>query len=415
MTKRAAAIALVLTGCTWMLAGCSDVTKPASPAPTPSSSSPSAQPTPEARAAPLPEPVRNPYQGGAERAWSVELADRPSSVVYDRQSGTLVAALAAARGTQLHAFSVASSGRTLPTWTYEIPDGAELIAMDASSGSVFVSVGSGTAGAGSGASREESAVGVAPGSSAAPDTEPSDLIVLSARSGAEELRWSGAHVLDTEVPRLVGAYDAGAGIARLGRDSVLAAVIDAGGDAVKDKRLFTADGEVTIGADIINTGIPARSGTTFITFPQLSEVGGDECWSVTDGIVCVDAGQVVEYDERGNLRRTTPLSARSAGSLYHVQGMDPDVTAGELAAALAETGEGDQATAVLAAGRWLTDIPAGAELLERGAPFALVGKGIVNLATGEALTDDGLAGEGRSADMFFEWDGSALHYLRPLG
>ncbi|MCI7305931.1 MAG: hypothetical protein MR522_06690 [Trueperella sp.] len=389
MTKRAAAIALVLTGCTWMLAGCSDVTKPASPTPTPSSSSPSAQPTPEARPAPLPEPVRNPYQGGAERAWSVELADRPSSVVYDRQSGTLVAALAAARGTQLHAFSVASSGRTLPTWTYEIPDGAELIAMDASSGSVFVSVGLGT--------------------------EPSDLIVLSARSGAEELRWSRAHVLDTEVPRLVGAYDSGAGIARLGRDSVLAAVIDVGGDAVKDKRLFTADGEVTIGADIIDTGIPARSGTTFITFPQLSEVSGDECWSVTDGIVCVDAGQVVEYDERGNLRRATALSARSAGSLYHVQGMDPDVTAGELASALAETGEGDHATAVLAAGRWLTDIPAGAELLERGAPFALVGKGIVNLATGEALTDDGLAGEGRSADMFFEWDGSALHYLRPLG
>lgn len=415
MTKHAAAIALALAGCTWMLAGCSDVTKPASPTPTPSSSSESTQPTPEATAAPLPEPVRNPYEGGAEREWAVELADRPSSVVYDRQSGTLVAAIAAARGTQLHAFSVANSGRTLPIWTYEVPDAAGIIAMDASSGSVFVSVGSGAAGSRSGASREEPTAGATPAGKITPDAEPSDLIVLSARSGAEELRWSRAHVLDTEVPRLVGAYDSGAGIARLGRDSVLAAVIDVGGDAVKDKRLFTADGEVRIGADIIDTGIPARSGTTFITFPQLSEVSGDECWSVTDGIVCVDAGQVVEYDERGNLRRATALSARSAGSLYHVQGMDPDVTAGELASALAETGEGDHATAVLAAGRWLTDIPAGAELLERDAPFALVGKGIVNLATGEALTDDGLAGEGRSADMFFEWDGSALHYLRPLG
>lgn len=468
MRKRA--VALVLAGCA-VLTACTDVTKPASPTATPSApDSASAPGADEPSAEPTPEPVRNPYEGGAERDWSVELPGQPTAVVYDRQSGTLIAALAEARGTQLHAFSVSSSGRTLPIWTYDIPDATDILAMDASSGSVFVSVGdagagSGDAGSGGAGAAEANAGGADAGRATASsgkmtDAVPSDFIVLGARSGAEELRWTRAHVLDTEVPWLVGAYDAGAGIVRLGRDSVLAAVIDSGGRVIEDERLFTADAQVRLGIDIVDTGIPGTAGTTFVTYPGLSKVSGDKCWSVTDGIVCVGAGQVVEYDARANLRRETPLRAGSAGEVFEVAGMDPDVTARELAEALAEradaagvdsagegaggsgsgasggagTGESDSAdsdvpeadkpaanardratVAVLADGRWLTDIPAGAEPFARGAPFAQAGNAIVNLVTGEALVEDALVGEGHSADMFFEWDGSALHYLRPLG
>lgn len=42
----------------------------------------------------------------------------------------------------------------------------------------------------------------------------------------------------TPVPLLVGAYDSGVGIAKLGRDSVSAAIMDSTGRVIADERLF---------------------------------------------------------------------------------------------------------------------------------------------------------------------------------
>lgn len=453
--RRLAAIAAILIA----LAGCTSVTTPASPS-TPSRSTP--EPTSSPTATPSPHtPARNPYEGGAERAWAVNLPGEPSALVFDRQSGTLVAAVADGHGTRLHAFAVSNSGRTLPAWSYTIPDAAPLARMDAASGSIYLSVG---------------------------EDQPTDLIILGARSGTEELRWSRAHVLDTEVPFLVGAYDSGGGIARLGRDSVLAAMIDNKGRILSDQRIFmagTSTDSITAGTDIINTRLPGAAGTTFIVYPEMSVVHGEACWSMVDGIVCISSGadgrSVLEYDRRGYRLRQTPLTEGSAGMVYDVQAINADTTSKEFASALtakvnehSEDAKGGQPSegpsdeprgrgagssndghepageaaeptdaaaepsnggdepssttptaspttpertpAILSDGRWVTEIPQGAEPLKRGAPYGIVNKTVTHLVTGKALADNlVLAGAGQSADMFFEWDGTKLHYLRPLG
>lgn len=490
-----AGLALALSACS------SSITEPASPS-TPLGT-PSATPTATPEPEPEPEPVRNPYEAGAERDWSIDLVDEPSAVVYDRQSGTVVVAIESRRGTMLEAYSVSNSGRTLPTWDYEVADGGVVGSMDASSGLVFVQVG-----------------------------KSDDLVILNARNGAEELRWTRSHVLDPDIPELVGAYDSGGGIVKLGRDSVLTAIVDETGDVIKDERLFMLDqstDELTVGTDIVNTHLASRAGTAFIAYPEMSLVFGEECWSATDGIVCTttDDGElsVVEYDRRGNALAVTEIDRNAAAIVYEPVAFNGDVTAEELAEALAQdvadagdsepgaetdtadadtdgtdgdgtgetdagesdsgetdTGEsstddtstaepdtgdtsaddtstGDSGTAepdteatgaddaaadtsapdddelvseddiggqsvfpatrtpaILHDGTWITDLPADAEPLRRGAPFALLGERLINVVTSEELLDTTvLVGEGHSSDMFFEWDGQTLHYLRPLG
>lgn len=451
-----AGLALALSACS------SSITEPASPS-TPLGT-PSATPTATPEPEPEPEPVRNPYEAGAERDWSIDLVDEPSAVVYDRQSGTVVVALESRRGTMLEAYSVSNSGRTLPTWDYEVADGGVVGSMDASSGLVFVQVG-----------------------------KSDDLVILNARSGDEELVWTRAHVLDSDIPVLVGAYDSGGGIVKLGRDSVLTAIVDETGDVIKDERLFMLDqstDELTVGTDIVNTHLASRAGTAFIAYPEMSLVFGEECWSATDGIVCTttdDGGlSVVEYDRRGNALAVTEIDRNAAAIVYEPVAFNGDVTAEELAEALAEdvggeTGEpeasaspdssanpsddaspsdgaspsesaspessanpsdgaspsesagGDELVgeddiggpsifsaprtpAMLHDGEWVTDLPASARALTRGAPFALLKDRLINVVTSEELLDTTvLVGEGHSSDMFFEWDGTTLHYLRPLG
>lgn len=446
-----AGLALALSACS------SSITEPASPS-TPLGT-PSATPTATPEPEPEPEPVRNPYEAGAERDWSIDLVDEPSAVVYDRQSGTVVVALESRRGTMLEAYSVSNSGRTLPTWNYEVADGGVVGSMDASSGLVFVQVG-----------------------------KSDDLVILNARNGAEELRWTRSHVLDPDIPELVGAYDSGGGIAKLGRDSVLTAIVDETGDVINDERLFMLDqstDELTVGTDIVNTHLASRAGTAFIAYPEMSLVFGEECWSATDGIVCTttDDGElsVVEYDRRGNALAVTKIDRNAAAIVYEPVAFNGDVTAAELAEALAQDAadagdsepgaetdtadagtdvtDGDSGTAepdteatgadnaaadtsspdddklvseddiggqsvfpatrtpaILHDGTWITDLPADAEPLRRGAPFALLGERLINVVTSEELLDTTvLVGKGHSSDMFFEWDGQTLHYLRPLG
>ncbi|WP_434726105.1 hypothetical protein [Trueperella pyogenes] len=397
-------IALAAVAC--VLAGCSSVVVPAAPT-TPPTADPSPAVSESAPEATRPS-ARNPYEGGAKRDWAVSLPGEPKAVAFDRQSGTVVAAIEDGRGTRLHAFSVSNSGRTLPIWTYDVPGSEALAKIDAASGKVYVSAGQAAA--------------------------PRDLIALDARSGAEQLRWSRAHVLDAEVPLLVGAYDSGVGIAKLGRDSVSAAIMDSTGRVIADERLFmlnsTTDA-IDAGADIINTGLQGKSprtgsapNTSFITYPALNVLSAERCWNLTDGSVCVSDGKVLVYDPRGNLLRQNPLPEASAAAAYEVRGMNADTSAAELDSALrekvAQSAQGSteptsRVPAILTNGAWLTALPAGAEPLRRGAPFGVVNGNVVNLATSEALAERVIAGAGRSADMFFEWDGSALHYLRPQG
>ena len=467
----------VAAGLTLALSACSSsITEPASPS-TPLGT-PSAIPTAtvEPEPEPEPEPARNPYEAGAERDWSIDLAGQPSSIVYDRQSGTIAVALESRRGTRVEAFSVSNSGRTLPVWDYEVADGGVIGSMDAASGLVFVQVGN--------------------------SGDPDDLVILNARNGGEEMRWTRSHVLDPDIPMLVGAYDSGGGIVKLGRDSVLAAIVDESGDVIKDERLFMLDqstDELTLGTDIVNTHLASRAGTAFIVYPEMSLVFGEECWAASDGIVCImaegDELSVVEHDRRGNTLAVTEINENSAAITYEPVAFNGDVTAEELADALAEdvsrdsdpndepgaeetweseqaddlgdsddlgdvdgtgapaeaddpaTGETDEAAsdapvtdahgdalvgeddiggasiypktripAMLHDGEWFTDLPADAEPLRRAAPFAFIGERLVSLITsGELLDNEVLVGVGQSSDMFFEWDGTTLYYLRPLG
>lgn len=436
----------IVAGMVVLLAGCSSsVTQPASPSappePPPSSAAPEPEPEPE------PDPVRNPYEAGAERDWAIELDDEPSAVVYDRQAGTAVVAFETSRGTLLEAFSVTNSGRTLPIWDYEVADGGIVGAMDAASGLIYVQVGDGN--------------------------KSDDLVILNARTGNEELVWSRAHVLDADIPMLVGAYDSGGGIVKLSRESVLAAIVDESGEAIEDERLFMLDrstDEVEIDTDLVYTYLGSKDGPANLAYPELSVVYGHKCWSVTDGIVCMRLTQdsVVQYDRRGNLVAETDVDEYAAMFLYDVVGLNDDVTSDELAKALAqnvdergeaaetgeaetreesanaeesaedaeaaeegephgEAGEGDDATdgsqfpgyripAILHDGEWITELPSDATFLPRGAPFAHVEGSLIDVVTGTELVDNPvLVGEGNSANMFFEWDGRALHYLRPLG
>ncbi|VEI13294.1 prolipoprotein diacylglyceryl transferase [Trueperella bialowiezensis] len=443
----AAAVSVVLAGCS------SSITEPAAPA-TPMTPSPRATAS-EAPATPTPAPARNPYETGAERGWAIEPSAEPTAVVFDRQSRTAIAVVQGHAGTTLEAFNITSSGRTAPAWTYDVADGGLVGAIDAASGRVYVQVGA----------------------------KPDDLVVLNARTGAEQTRWTRAHVLDPDVPALVGAYDTGGGIAKLSRDSILTAIINDAGEAINDERLFMFDSssdELTIGHNIVNTNLRSRAGNAFVTFPELSVVSGEECWTVSDGIVCIaaDSGKhtVAEYDPRGGTLKVHDVDAGAAALTYQPVAFDADVTASELAEALAdkvgesggetadgetagEAADGGEATgdgeatgeaageenaepdgepagdapaeripAILHDGTWVTDLPQaseGAEVvpIERGAPFVLVGKQLVNAAVGEVLTVDGspaeqsafLVGSGHSFDMFFEWDGAALHYLEPVG
>lgn len=473
MKKLAAAAGLTLA-----LSACSSsITEPASPSTPLGTPSATLTATVEPEPEPEPEPARNPYEAGAERDWSIDLAGQPSSIVYDRQSGTIAVALESRRGTRVEAFSVSNSGRTLPVWDYEVADGGVIGSMDAASGLVFVQVGN--------------------------SGDPDDLIILNARNGGEEMRWTRSHVLDPDIPMLVGAYDSGGGIVKLGRDSVLAAIVDESGDVIKDERLFMLDqstDELTLGTEVVNTHLASRAGTAFIVYPEMSLVFGEECWSATDGIVCTttDDGElsVVEYDRRGNALAVTEIDRNAAAIVYEPVAFNGDVTAEELAEALAEdvnrdsypgldpddepgteeteeiektgdpgdpgdpgdmgapaeaddpgTEETDAITndspvtdaqndalvgeddiggtsiypetripAMLHDGEWIIDLPADAELLRRAAPFAFLDDQLVNVITGDELLDNVvLVGVGQSSDMFFEWDGTTLYYLRPLG
>ncbi|MDP9800826.1 hypothetical protein J2S49_000902 [Arcanobacterium wilhelmae] len=131
---------------------------------------------------------------------------------------------------------------------------------------------------------------------------------------------------------------------------------------------------------------------------------------------------VVEWNSSGHAVSVTAAPVGSAALGYALAGVNADVTSRELKAALlervepAETGE----AAVLSDGKWLpkSQWKAGGDALPLGAPFAMVGKNIVDLTSGKpanAQGTTGIVGSGSAHNMFFQWDGRELIYLRPLG
>lgn len=499
-------LAVAITAAALALGACtSSVTQPAAP------KTPKTIPSTAAASSEPAKSTRNPYEAGATRDWNIDLEAEPFAVTYDRQSGTAVAALNEPGGVTLHAFQISNSGRAVASWSYALPQDDELLKIDAASGRVYISTAS--AGSGQNDPADQADGGQEASAAARSDRQPSDLIVLDARRGKESFRWAKANALDTDVPYLVGAYDSGAGIVKQGREKILAAIVDDTGKVTNDERLFILDdaaGAISIEADLVNTSLPPEgpqhplSGTASILYPHVGIVSGADCWATSDGAVCVGVAReesnesgkkaakpkitepapegkeahIVEYDERANVLHVRTAGANSAALRYAPVALNSDVTAKELAEALAQPvadaaqpggedaasqdsaggqtqpdteakdggapakneaggvaeGGGEQTAAgtdvvdlfaaervpaMLHAGKWTeldgSDQPLNLAnmLLERGAPYTASG---MNVLTGEKVAEGTvIVGSGNSADMFFEWDGQTLHYLKPKG
>lgn len=416
---RASRIALATAGVV-ALVGCSPsiVQSPASPEP---SETTEPSPAPSASEEPTDEPtivdVRNPYEAGALPDWSVEIPSQPDAVVYDRQSGTLVAVV----DDELLAYEVTNSGRTLERWSYPLP--GPVMSLDATNGRIYLSIG----------------------------TEvPDDFIILHAARGTEQLSWVQSNPLDSDAPLVVGMYDDGLGVIKLDRNSVVAAIINNEGDVIESSRVFYGDAdlaELVPNHDLVPLDNDGHL-ITYAVFPELETVTGTNCYSLIDGLVCTepyveepaddvtetDAEQsvdtettggvanIVEYDRSANPVRRTVVPAESAAVKYDLQSFNEDTTVRELARALAAEVDNEVVVpAILSDGEWVeadewasTDVTP----LAYAAPFAANGEGVINLLTGDSLGTDGatvVRGAGSSDSMFFEWDGTSLTYLRPLG
>lgn len=507
MRARLWATAAALTAAVTLLGACSNSTG-TDPTTPPSTTTPSPTVTPSPTPSPTPTIVRgrNPYEMGADRDWSIPIDAAPTKVTFDRQSGTVVVATKVDGKNALVAYEVTNSGRTIPRWNYESPDGANFRALDAGNGRIYATVG---------------------------DDSATDLIIIKASSGNEEFRWTRDNRLDEDVPEIVGFTDEGLGVIKADSNSIVAAVLNDSGHVVNDARTRFREGEkgvISVSRGIVDTGLKENDSRVYITFPELRTIVGDFCYSTTDGAVCIDGisasrpvsatqpadvdpsgdpseaasqgaaeptsptgsegdpgnepsvaptttaadpsgepttsetpvdgtptdgtsepgdttptepgdnvpesatAEVIEYDRAGHKLRITDVEADSAAMSYVLLEMNEDVSTRELGRALAETvvseTEGPDA-AILTDGEWLPmakwdlgrlGVNIG-EPVPGGAPFYLLGDGvnsgaITNVATGEVLNQTGslgLAGQGSAANMFFEWDGESLYFLKPRG
>ncbi|MFY9263226.1 MAG: hypothetical protein GX483_03965 [Actinomycetaceae bacterium] len=444
-TGHRAAVALGCVGAlvgVGALAGCSGplAQEPASPSPTADETTEDSQDDETAQ----PISARHPYEAGASPDWSIEFSNKPLAIAYDRQSGTAVIVADDAGDATLYAFEVTNSGRTFERWTYRIPDGEQVRHIDAALGKIYVSVGT---------------------------DEPVDLLIFHAVSGAEELVWSRSNPLDRNAPDVVGIYDDGVGVLKLDRDSVVAAILDDDGQVEDSERIF-------FGADALSDFAPQDGlvalddeggQTRYVFFPELKEVTGNECASLVDGLVCLeierDETVIVEYDRNGFPVRNTEVDEHSAALTYQTIAFNDDTTVREYSRALQETVGDSQAAddadeqgedlantdpdaqagvkdvphtgvvdrinlaeripAIVHDGQWyaVDTWATGSDVLldKRGAPFALSTDSIpviINVLTGEQVNEEGtlgIIGSGNADNMFFEWDGAYLTYLRPQG
>lgn len=511
---------MLALSCVVTLAGCSSSgifspPAPASPDPTTPTQTPSSTVEPEPTHEPTREQGRNPYENGAERDWAVPVSEEPGLVAFDRQASTVVVATDDDGATVLTAFEVSSSGRTLMKWTYEVPEDQPVKSLDALSGKTYLSLGD----------SEQAA---------------SDLIILQSRNGDELYRWTSDNPLDQDIPEIVGAYDSGLGVIKEDRDLALAAIVDESGRVIDDGRVILGDEQAEIGHDMIRIGDDDGS-NDFVFYPELERISGDECYSLEDGLVCIEfsegetrsddgrapeaderteddvrtegeesaepevtagsensnpledepvsamsdeptesdgpeadsesetesepeadsqqedgsgsrddreltdlasATKIVEYDRSGFQVRITEVDATTAAHNFTLYAMDYDTDTRELASALAEQLSALQLSetpqpAMLSDGRWVPQsrwqLPEGVDMpdvdspsnglvnepLFKGAPFVFAGEDqqLINVLTGEGINSEGttaIVGSGHSADMYFEWDGEELHYLRPL-
>ncbi len=258
---------MLALSCVATLAGCSasgifSPPAPASPDPTTPTQTPSSTVAPEPTHEPTQDQGRNPYENGAERDWAVPLAEEPVLVAFDRQASTVVVAMDDDGATVLTAFEVSSSGRTLMKWTYDVPEDQPVKSLDALSGKTYLSVGD----------REQAAT---------------DLIILQSRNGDELYRWTTDNPLDQDIPEIVGAYDSGLGVIKEDRDLALAAIVNESGRVIDDGRVILGDEQAEIGHDMIRIG-DAVGSSDFVFYPELERVSGDECYSLEDGLVCIE-------------------------------------------------------------------------------------------------------------------------------
>ncbi|MGV9181867.1 hypothetical protein [Arcanobacterium canis] len=438
-------VPLALTTATLaVLAGCSPVVKPA-PAPSSASSSATVH-------------ARNPYQGGAEEAWSAELADEPESVTYDSETKTLVVLSNHHSSRRLTGYTVTGKNAALPTWRYYLPPGATLTALDAGAGSVYLTIGPAEVG-GKVAEKLDS-------DRRESRAARSDLVILSARTGTASFTWSTDSSLSGDIPQIVGAFGQSLGVVNIGRSSSVVAMLGANGAVQNQQRTYfpprrTSEPQVSPGLVRLQTN--KNGNGEYIQFPSLAYAQGNACWTATDGVVCLAAegtlssdarqttlgGQqsstpkaeqsanamnhhtdgsggsgivVVEWNSNGHAVSITPASSSSAAFSYALAGVNADVSSRELRQALLEnveaTTQGEPA--LLHDGHWISQSQwkISGEPVALGAPFVQAGANIVDVTSAKTVNKpgtQGFIGAGSTHTMFFQWDGKKLTYLRPLG
>ena len=455
-----AALAMLLSGCTAALS-------PLEPAAPDDSSAKAASPAKagEGSAAAVPPLGPNPYEAGALRSWSVKMPSAPSFVQYSQSTHTLVAAfdgIGSLRGAQLASYSVVGDTKVLDEWSVDIADAKSITALAVASQTIYVNT--------------LSAAGAA------------DLLAIDARTGQERMRWSNLNHLDSDVPQIVGAYGENVGVTKRASTRLTAALLSPAG-AVVDSREFVRDGdaeaaqesaEVLGGQSVVNTGALARldsgdsgvqfneDGAVFVAFPSLNTLEASECYSASDGFVCVALGTmesdnaasaaqkkeqdsavanqesvqasdlavraavVTEYDAAGHSVRETVVGPESLAANVTPLGMLASASTRELGDALAAAyveASGDERVPAIVYGeqvalhsQWVAPESQkldGARALLGQAPFYQLPSGtIANAFSGTALTAAGAIGyvdTDAAHAHIFEYADGVLYYLKPVG
>lgn len=345
---RAAAKILGLTVSALMLTGCTTALEPAAPKKETVSTAPSqntevTENEAAENTAAIPVGL-TPAESGLERTWSMALESTPEQIAVSEQRDFVVILLQK----QLVAFRLVNETNLLEQWRFNIENGQVenlLIGGD----QVYFNI----------------------------SGERPDLQAVNLRSGDQTFSWHKMHSLDTEVPQIVGFYQRGLGVIKQGRNSFTAAILNSHGESVVDKTLYQQNETKTVietnfPNSLVASGIVENGFQQFIFFPSLEVISASNCFSLVQGAVCtrlnnltqtdsvddsadqtaelnqnsassgsVDAspnseilGEVIEYDQFGQLQQTHDVRANSAVLQRTFLGGLPELTPDQLATAL---------------------------------------------------------------------------------
>lgn len=330
------------------LSGCTAALTP--PEPAAPKDAPAASQSPEDDAT---APIRlgsNPYDAGAERAWSVELSSPPSFVGYDKDTKMLIVAedgIGRLRHARISAYSVTEEG-TLLSWSTDLAGVRSVTAMALSGDAVYVNT--------------------------LDNSGRVDFVSLDSEKGKVFTRWSYANQLDSDVPQIVTAAPQGVGVIKYGSTRITAAILNSAGEALDTYDVLMRGSSIdtprdAYGKSIVELGEGAALSSAFeaeefpaqdslvvtekLIYPSLAVIADGECYGASDGVVCVKEAassqeesasslkkaasrkiEVTEYDLAGHSMRVSIADERSAAAQLSLVSVNSDATARQISDAL---------------------------------------------------------------------------------